>query len=79
MNYPQERWKLTKDVSVADLLSIGLAAIAIVTAYTKLSERVTITEAAIVEIQRAKIVEREELASRLDRLENKLDRLIERR
>jgi hypothetical protein len=79
MTDPQERWKLTKDVSIADMLSISLAAVAIVTAYTKLSERVTVTEAAIVEIQRAKIVEREELASRLDRLENKLDRLIERR
>ena len=73
------RWKITKDVSVADILSIVLAAVAVITAWGLLDKRITVVEAAVIEMKLAKQVEREELAARLDRLENKLDRLIERR
>lgn len=79
MNDDDNRWKLTKDVSVADILSILLAAVAVVTAWGLLDKRITVVEAAVIEMKLAKQIEREELAARLDRLENKLDRLIERR
>ena len=73
------RWKLTKDVSVADILSILLATMAVVTAWGMLDKRITVVEAAVVEMKLAKEIERKELSSRLDRLEAKLDRLIERK
>ena len=79
MTDDDNRWKLTKDVSVADILSILLAAVAVVTAWGMLDKRITVVEAAVIEMKMAKQIEREELSSRLDRLENKLDRLIERR
>jgi len=74
-----EKWRLTKDVSVADVLSIVLAAGAVIIAWGLLDKRITVVEAAVIEMKLAKQIEREELAQRLDRLENKLDRLIERR
>lgn len=73
-----ERWRLTKDVSVADVLSLCLAAGAVLFAYTELSERTALLESAIIEIRSSRADEKAALSARLDRLENKLDRLIER-
>lgn len=74
-----EKWRLTKDVSVADVLSICMAGGAVFLAYTTLAERTALVESAIIEIRSSRADEKAALGTRLDRLENKLDRLIERR
>lgn len=73
-----ERWRLTKDVSIADVLSICLAGAAVLFAYTELSERAALLESAVIEIRASRLDEKTALSQRLDRLEDKLDRLIER-
>lgn len=73
-----ERWRLTKDVSIADVLSLCLAAAAVLFAYTTLAERTSLLESAVVEMRAIRIDEKAALSQRLDRLEDKLDRLIER-
>lgn len=73
-----ERWRLTKDVSIVDVVSIVLAASAVLFSYAKLSERTSLVESAVVEIRVSRAEEKAALAQRLDRLEDKLDRLIER-
>jgi hypothetical protein len=75
---PPERWRLTKDVSIADVLSICLAGAAVLFAYTELSERAALLESAVSEIRAQRQDEKTALVQRLDRLEDKLDRLIER-
>jgi hypothetical protein len=73
-----DRWRLTKDVSVADVLSLALAAAAVLFAYTQLSERVSLLESAVIEMRAIRSDEKAALSQRLDRLDDKLDRLIER-
>ncbi|MCA3116421.1 MAG: hypothetical protein ING91_19500 [Rhodocyclaceae bacterium] len=73
-----EKWRLTKDVSVVDIVSILTAAGAVMFAYTTLAERTSLLESAVVEIRSTQRDEKAALAARLDRMENKLDRLIER-
>jgi hypothetical protein len=75
----EERWRLTKDVSIVDVLSIVMAGLAVFFAYTTLAERTSLLESSVVEIRQTRMEEKAALAQRLDRLENKLDRLIERR
>lgn len=72
------RWRLTRDVSLADLLAILCAAVAILFVYTDLNERVALLEAAVVEMKLEQARDRAELMHRFDRLDAKLDRLIER-
>jgi hypothetical protein len=73
-----EHWRLTKDVSVADVLSLCLAAAAVLFAYTALEKRTAIIETTVKDMQSARMVEKAELLQRLDRFDDKLDRLIER-
>jgi hypothetical protein len=81
-----ERWKIKKEVSLADLLSFACAALAVVYAYTTLDKRVTVVELSAIE-QKAKNTIQDEEALRtqaridvqLDRLNTKVDRLLERK
>lgn len=63
-----DRWKFLKEISIGDIVGILAAASAILTAYYKLDTRITVLEAV-----------KSEIGSRLDRIENKLDRAIERK
>ena len=81
-----ERWKLKKEVSLADILSFAAAALAVVYAYTTLDKRLTIVEVAAVNNQSANARQDEEalrvqarIDVQLDKLNNKVDRLLERR
>ncbi len=81
-----EKWKIKKEVSLADILSFAAAALAVVYAYTTLDKRTSILEAehaAQVAIDKRQDEElsrvQNRIEMRLDTLDKKLDRLIERR
>lgn len=81
-----ERWKIKKEVSLADILSFAAAALAVVYAYTTLDKRLTIVEVATVNNQAANARQDEEslrmqarIDVQLDKLNSKVDRLLERR
>jgi hypothetical protein len=79
------KWKIKRDISIADLLSFASAALAVIYAYTTLDKRLAVVENAISE---QKVVDKrheEELIRvqaridmRLDKMDEKLDRLIQR-
>lgn len=81
-----ERWKVKKEVSLADILSFLCAALAVVYAYTTLDKRLYLIEGRIAE--QVVIDKRQDddsiraqarLESQFTTMNNKLDRLIERR
>jgi len=81
-----EKWKIKKEVSLADILSFAAAALAVVYAYTTLDKRTSILEAEHAAQEAIDKRQDEELSRvqnriemRLDTLDKKLDRLIERR
>lgn len=81
-----EKWRIKKEVSLADLLSFGAAALAVVYAYTTLDKRMTVVEIATVETKAKNAQQDEEnlrvqarIDVRLDKMDEKLDRLIQRR
>jgi uncharacterized coiled-coil protein SlyX len=79
------KWKIRRDISVADLFSFASAALAVIYAYTTLDKRMAVVENAVAE---QKIVDKrheEELIRvqaridvRLDKMDEKLDHLIQR-
>lgn len=82
----RERWKFSKEISLADLISFVSAALAVVYAYTTLDKRMTLVERGQ-EVQEssesAKAAEalrtQARIDLRLDKMDEKLDRLIQRR
>lgn len=80
-----KRWRLKRDVSVADLISFCTAALAVVYAYTTLDKRVTLVESALLEIRQASKRQEDDslrmqarIDVRLDKLDEKLERLLAR-
>lgn len=63
-----ERWVLKKEVSLGDVLAVLVALCSVILAYAKLDSRITVLEELKVDLN-----------SRLDRIENKLDRVIEKK
>lgn len=81
-----ERWKIKKEISLADILSFVAAALAVVYAYTTLDKRLTVVEVASVGHSAANARQDEEtlrmqarIDVQLDKLNTKVDRLLERR
>jgi uncharacterized coiled-coil protein SlyX len=80
-----EKWKIRRDISVADLLSFASAALAVIYAYTTLDKRMAIVESALTDQKTVNKQHEEELIRvqaridmRLDKMDEKLDRLIQR-
>lgn len=85
MEEADNKWKIKRDISVADILSFLSAALAVVYAYTTLDKRVTLVEAALVETKTES--KRQETAffqlqanieRKLDKVDEKIDRLMQR-
>lgn len=81
-----DRWRLSKDVSVADVVAFLVAAGAVVTAWMTVNDRLVIVEAHGKEatadgLRKDQDIKdlKAEFVGRLDRIEDKLDRVIERR
>lgn len=75
MTEDRHRWHLKKELSLGDLISFLCVAGAIVVAYFTMNTRVTVLEAhADTQIKQAG-----EMITQMRRLEDKLDRLIERK
>lgn len=80
-----ERWKLKKEISAADLLSFLAAALAVIYAYTTLDKRITVIESLLVQTTLENKTQDEAILRmqsridyQLDKLNEKVDRLIER-
>lgn len=80
-----ERWKLKKEISVADLLSFIAAALAVIYAYTTLDKRLTVIEIAEVQARSTNAQQDETILrmqaridAQLDRLNDKVDKLLQR-
>jgi hypothetical protein len=82
----RRRWHIKKEVSLGDLIAFASAALAVVYAYTTLDKRVSILEDAdrtrqIMEDRKSAdfIRYQQRIDTTLDRINDKLDRLIDRR
>jgi hypothetical protein len=78
-------WHVNKEVSVGDLVALLLAIAAVILAYSQLDKRVTVLEtvpSAQASTDARQDLEaralKNEIGARLDRMEDKIDRLIER-
>jgi len=72
-------WKLNKEVSLGDLIAFVMAFAAVATAYVNLNQRVSAVEVVQSEKEMQSQETTQSITSRLDRIEDKLDRLIERK
>lgn len=84
-NEEDKRWRLKRDISIADLISFATAALAVIYAYTTLDKRVTLVESALMEIRQASKRQEDDslrmqarIDVRLDKLDEKLERLLAR-
>ena len=75
----KERWRVKKEVSLPDILSFVAACVAIVVAWTTLDKRLTVVEASVVRQEDDGVRRQTRIDFQLDKLSEKLDRLIERR
>lgn len=73
-----ERWKLKKEVSLADLLSFTAAALAVVYAYTTLDKRMTVVELMAVETKALNQRQDDDVLRMQARLDVQLDKLHEK-
>lgn len=78
------RWKIKREISIADILSFMSAALAVLYAYNTLDRRLTVMETAFIEYKAATRKQDEEMARiqarldvRLDRMDEKLERLLQ--
>ena len=78
------RWKVKREISIADILSFMSAALAVLYAYNTLDRRLTVMETAFIEYKAATRKQDEEMARiqaridvRLDRMDEKLERLLQ--
>lgn len=78
MEYPKEPWTFKKEISLADILSFATAALAVVYAYTTLDKRLAIVEAERTAEKAALLDFQHRINARLDKMDEKLDRIIER-
>lgn len=81
----ESKWRIKRDISVTDIASFASAALAVIYAYTTLDKRMTMLEAAMIEQKQSDKRHEEELLRvqaridvRLDKMDEKLDRLIQR-
>lgn len=79
-----EKWSIKREVSIPDIISFLSAVVAVLFAYTTLDKRVSLVEAAV--IAQSAVDQRQDtenlrakaaIESQLDKMNAKLDRLIE--
>ena len=74
MNEPVERWHLKKEIQVTHVVSTLLLVGAVFAYVSKIDQRLTIVETQLIAQREAVVVQRVQL----ERMDAKLDRLIER-
>ncbi len=74
MNEPVERWHLKKEIQVTHVVSTLLLVGAVFAYVSKVDQRLTVVETQLVAQRDAAMVQR----AQLERMDAKLDRLIER-
>jgi len=78
MEIQKEPWRLKKEVSLADIITIVSAGAAVVYAYTTLDKRLAIIEAERTTEKVTTTAFQNRIDTRLDKMDEKLDRIIER-
>jgi uncharacterized protein YPO0396 len=73
----QPKWRVTKDISVADIVAVVSAFVAILFAYTTLDKRVTLAENSIAVLRNSQSYAQDQINTHLRDLNNKLDRVME--
>jgi hypothetical protein len=74
MNEPVERWHLKKEIQVTHVVSTLLLVGAVFAYVSKIDQRLTIVETQLMAQRDASVIQR----AQLERMDAKLDRLIER-
>lgn len=78
MEIQKEPWRFKKEVSLADIITIVSAGAAVVYAYTTLDKRLAIIEAERTTEKVTTTAFQNRIDARLDKMDEKLDRIIER-
>jgi len=78
MEIQKEPWRFKKEVSLADIITIVSAGAAVVYAYTTLDKRLAIIEAERTTEKVTITAFQNRIDARLDKMDEKLDRIIER-
>lgn len=74
----KEKWRFKKEISLADIISFSAAALAVVYAYTTLDKRLAIVESERIAEKATSTAFQNRIDARLDKMNEKLDRIIER-
>lgn len=82
----ESRWRIKREISIADILSFVSAGVAVIYAYSTLDKRMSLLEERQAEYQRVVKKQEEEalrlqtrIDMRLDKLDEKMDRLLTQR
>ena len=78
MEIQKEPWRFKKEISLADIITIVSAGAAVVYAYTTLDKRLAIIEAERTTEKVTITAFQNRIDARLDKMDEKLDRIIER-
>lgn len=78
MEIDKEQWRFKKEISLADIFSLSAAAAAVFYAYTTLDKRLAIVEAERTAEKIALSAFQNRMDARLDKMDEKLDRIIQR-
>jgi len=78
MEIQKEPWRFKKEISLADIITIVSAGAAVVYAYTTLDKRLAIIEAERTTEKVTTTAFQNRIDARLDKMDEKLDRIIER-
>jgi hypothetical protein len=74
----KEQWRFKKEISLADIFSLTAASAAVLYAYTTLDRRLAIVEAERTSEKVALLAFQNRMDARLDKMDDKLDRIIQR-
>lgn len=75
----KEQWSLKKEVSIGDLVAIAVAIGGVLSAYFTLKNEIELIKSRVVATENAADTFKYNIDSRLNRIEDKLDRLVERK
>ena len=75
----KERWRLKKEISLPDLIALGTALVAVIVAWSNLDKRLALVENALILEKDTRAMVERRVEEQLIRLNERLDKLLERR